>query len=50
MKEITEQIAEAEKEVVAVGKERDAKLGKIANGLADSVIIDNNEVQVECIS
>lgn len=47
MKEITEQIATAEKEVAAVGVERDAKLGKIANSLADSVVVDNNEVIIK---
>lgn len=44
VKEITEKIAETEKEVEATRVQRDAKLRKIGNILSDTCIIDKNEV------
>ena len=44
VKEITEKIAETEKEVEATRVQRDAKLKKIGNILSDTCIIDKNEV------
>ena len=43
MKEITDKIAETEKEVEATRVQRDAKLKKIGNILSDTCIIDKNE-------
>ena len=44
VKEITDKIAETEKEVEATRVQRDAKLKKIGNILSDTCIIDKNEV------
>ena len=44
VKEITDKIAETEKEVEATRVQRDAKLRKIGNILSDTCIIDKNEV------
>ena len=43
VKEITDKIAETEKEVEATRVQRDAKLKKIGNILSDTCIIDKNE-------
>ena len=49
VKEITDKIAETEKEVEATRVQRDAKLKKIGNILSDTCIIDKNEVSYTSI-
>ena len=44
MKEITNKIAECEKEQEQLRIQRDAKLRKIGNIISDTCVIDNNEV------
>ena len=49
MKEITDKIAQTEKEVEATRVQRDAKLKKIGNILSDTCIIDKNEASYTSI-
>lgn len=49
MKEITNKIAECEKEQEQLRIQRDAKLRKIGNIISDTCVVDNNEVYLHSL-